>query len=182
MDEVLEAAKSGIPCDRSSPAELNRLCEQFLYLEAECLDEQRFSDWLQLLDPAIRYRIPVRTLRENWDGPDVSDKAFYMNETMATLRARLSRLASRFAWSENPATRTRRLVANVRADRLEEDLVSVRSNIAIYCYHREASQPLLLTADRHDKVRVTNGRLVLLSRRAVLDGAVLGLEALSIFV
>ena len=34
--------------------------EEFLYQEAELLDERRFEDWLDLLTEDIRYWMPIR--------------------------------------------------------------------------------------------------------------------------
>ncbi len=39
---------------------LEREIEQFLYMEAELLDERRFSEWIELIADDIHYHMPVR--------------------------------------------------------------------------------------------------------------------------
>jgi 3-phenylpropionate/cinnamic acid dioxygenase small subunit len=165
-------------------ATLERTCSTFLMWEAQCLDDRQFEDWLALLDPEIEYKAPVRTTRENWDGEGLSDTAFWMEEDFRSLETRVKRLASRFAWSENPATRTRRFVGNIRVlpKAGTADVVTIRSNLAIFCHRGEAPQPQVITADRIDEVRIGEHGLKILKRTVILDTAVLGLESLSIFL
>ena len=163
--------------------EIERDCEAFLKLEAEYLDDRRFENWFDLLDPEITYEVPVRTTRENWDGSGISTTAFFMKEDLLSLETRVKRLASRFAWAENPATRTRRMMSTVRAEvGPDQTKVLVRSNVAIFCYKGDAAHPQIVTADRRDELRVVAGGFKLLRRVAILDSSVLGLEALSIFL
>ncbi|MEA2977896.1 MAG: hypothetical protein QOF19_3416 [Alphaproteobacteria bacterium] len=170
---------------------IERECIQFLYREAELLDNRKFHAWLQLLSPEIDYRVPVRTARENEDGNGFSTKAFFMEEDFGSLTARVTRLDSKFAWSENPATRTRRLVTNFRvsisplAGQMEgkrEESCDVLSNLAVYCFRGEAAVPLILTGERQDVLQRHGGGWKLLSRLVLLDTTVLGMESLSIFL
>jgi 3-phenylpropionate/cinnamic acid dioxygenase small subunit len=39
---------------------LEREIEQFLYMEAELLDERRFSEWIDLIAEDIHYHMPIR--------------------------------------------------------------------------------------------------------------------------
>jgi 3-phenylpropionate/cinnamic acid dioxygenase small subunit len=106
-----------------------------------------------------------------------------MKEDLLSLETRVKRLASRFAWAESPATRTRRMMSTVRAEvGPDQTKVMVRSNIAIFCYKGDAAHPQIVTADRRDELRITAGGIKLLRRVAILDSSVLGLEALSIFL
>jgi 3-phenylpropionate/cinnamic acid dioxygenase small subunit len=162
---------------------IDRECERFLYREAELLDARRFHDWLALLSPSIDYRVPVRTTRENKDGAGFSDRAFFMEEDYASLKMRVLRLDSDFAWAENPATRTRRLVGNVRAQAGSgADECSVASNMAVYCFRGESAVPITLTGERRDLLRRIDGQWRLHARLVLLDTTVLGMEALSIFL
>ena len=168
---------------RRAGSDLERECEAFLKIEAEYLDDRRFEDWFSLLDLEIAYEVPVRTTRENWDGTGISTKAFFMKEDHLSLETRVKRLASRFAWSESPATRTRRFLANVRVSGgPDQTRAHVRSNMAVFCYKGDAAHPQIVTADRYDELRIVAGGFRLLRRVAVLDSSVLGLEALSIFL
>jgi len=158
---------------------------RFLYHEAELLDDRAFDDWLTLLSPDIDYRIPVRTTRYSNEGSGFSSRAFFMKEDLGTLKLRVARLRSEFAWSENPPSRTRRIIGNVRHKDQEgaEGEYAVRSNIAVFLFRGEATAPLTLTGERRDILVVGQDRKWKLKRRMVLlDTTILGLESLSIFL
>jgi 3-phenylpropionate/cinnamic acid dioxygenase small subunit len=162
---------------------LERECARFLYREAELLDGGRFRSWLEVLSPDIDYRVPVRTTRERKDGDGFSRRAYFMEEDLSSLKLRVARLDSDFAWSENPPTRTRRLVTNVRvAEPAPVDEPAVSSNLAVYCFRGESAAPLVLTAERRDVLRRTTAGWRLARRLVLLDTTILGMESLSIFL
>lgn len=168
---------------------VERDCTHFLYREAELLDNRKFDEWLSLLSPAIDYRVPVRTTRENKDGFGFSKTAFFLEEDFGSIKVRVARLGSDFAWSENPATRTRRFVGNVRVRTSDmagaakgEERYAVVSNMAVFCYRGEEAKPTELTGERHDVLQRIDGDWKLLSRTVLLDATVLGMESLSIFL
>lgn len=168
----------------SGGIDMQRACEDFLKQEAEYLDDRRFAEWFDLLDPAIDYEAPLRTARENWDGTGISGSAFYLKEDYASIGMRVKRLRSRYAWSESPATRTRRMVSNIRVVPHSGDaaLVTVRNNLVVFCHRGDMALPQILTAERFDTLRISQGGSRLVKRTAVLDAAVLGLKSLSIFL
>lgn len=162
--------------------QIERACAHFLHREAELLDRRRFEDWLALLSAAIDYRVPVRTTRQNKDGDGFSTSAFLMKEDFGTLKLRVARLQSEFAWAENPATRTRRLIANIRIGPGSADEQPVTSNFAVYCFRGDATVPAILTGERQDVLAREDGAYKLKTRLVLLDSTVLGLPALSIFL
>jgi 3-phenylpropionate/cinnamic acid dioxygenase small subunit len=176
--------------DATNDERIERECIRYLYREAELLDNRKFHEWLKLLNPKIDYRVPVRTSRENADGDGFSNKAFFMEEDYESLKARVARLDSKFAWSENPATRTRRLVTNFRVGHSAPagetegrgESCGVASNFAVYCFRGESAVPLILTGERQDILQRDGGEWTLLSRLVLLDTTVLGMESLSIFL
>lgn len=167
---------------RLSVEEISR----FLFEEAAMLDDNRLSDWLNVLTRDVDYRIPVRIVRERGGGTGISERAFLMREDYDTLRTRILRLDSEFAWSENPPTRTRRMVANVRRGAplpsVERQEVLVLSNIAVFCFKGDATTPVILTGERQDTLRREDDGWKLARRIVLLDSTVLGLQALSIFL
>jgi 3-phenylpropionate/cinnamic acid dioxygenase small subunit len=155
---------------------------RFLHCEAELLDNREFHRWLEMLCANIRYRVPVRTNRQNKDGRGFSEKAFFLDEDHGSLKTRVLRLDSEFAWSENPATRTRRLVGNVRVRSAAAETMQLASNLAVFCYRGDAAAPIILTAEREDVWRREEGAWKLADRLVLLDTTVLGMESLSIFL
>jgi 3-phenylpropionate/cinnamic acid dioxygenase small subunit len=158
-------------------------CSRFLWREAELLDRRRFDDWLALIHPQIDYRIPVRTSRLAQDGEGFSTVAFFMKEDQGTLTLRVKRLKSEYAWAENPPTRTRRLIANIRVDdTATAGDCAVTSNFAVYCFRGDDPVPAVLTGERQDVLGAEAGRWRLKKRLVLLDTTVLGMESLSIFL
>src|SRR5688572_13479209 len=91
--------------------------EQFLYREAALLDERRFHEWLDLLTEDIEYWRPIRSTQargvEAHEPTQLGEAAFF-DENKGYLEERVRKLGTGLAWSEDPPSRTRHLVSNVR--------------------------------------------------------------------
>jgi 3-phenylpropionate/cinnamic acid dioxygenase small subunit len=85
---------------------------EFLYREADMLDSYRFSDWLAFFAEDVRYDMPVRTNQFRADGEGFQEMAFF-DENFVSLKTRVMRLETEFAWAETPPSRTRHFVSNV---------------------------------------------------------------------
>ena len=90
---------------------------RFLNAEAALLDEGRFDEWLELLTEDVTYRMPVTITRERSDQPIYADDMEILSESIHSLRFRIERLKTEFAWAEDPPSRTRHLVTNVLVKR-----------------------------------------------------------------
>ncbi|ASR36998.1 p-cumate dioxygenase [Prauserella marina] len=108
-------------------AELLRSVEDFLYFEAELLDEWRLHEWLALFSESGRYLIPST---DKPDGDPARD-LFLVQDDRFLLEQRVNSLQTRAAHAEYPHSRTRRLVTNVRASS-EDGHVGVRANFAVF--------------------------------------------------
>lgn len=161
---------------------LARECTTFLYHEAELLDGRQFGQWIDLLSSDIDYRIPVRTTRLNQDGDGFSQTAYFMKEDLGSLKLRVAKLGSEYAWAENPATRTRHMISNVRVGTATAEGQAVASNFAVYCFRGDSPTPLVVTGERRDVLVRAADTWKLKRRLVLLDSTVLGLEALSIFL
>lgn len=160
-----------------------RDCTAFLYREAELLDAWKLNEWLELLTPDIDYRIPVRTTRMKKDGEGFSKRAYVLEEDLGSIRLRVKRVESDYAWSENPRSRTRHMVANVRVAASDNpDCCSVKSNIAVFCHRGDEPHPVVLTGERQDLLQMSGGGWKLKKRLVLLDTTVLGMDAFSIFL
>ena len=168
---------------------IEKECTAFLYREAELLDAWELHAWLKLLTPDIDYRIPVRTTRMKKDGDGIRKRAFILEEDMGSLTLRVKRLDSDYAWSENPRSRTRRMVANIRVSPCAAEgetagakLWQVRSNVAVYIHRGDEAQPVVLTGERQDQLQQSGATWLLHKRLVLLDTTVLGMDAFSIFI
>lgn len=162
---------------------LERECTAFLFREAELLDAWKLDDWIALLTPDVDYRIPVRTTRMKKDGEGFSRQAYVLEEDLSSIRMRAKRLESDFAWSENPRSRIRHMVSNVRVSAGDApDCVNVKSNVAVFCHRGDEPTPVILTGERQDVLQNTGDGWRLKNRLVLLDTTVLGMDAFSIFL
>jgi 3-phenylpropionate/cinnamic acid dioxygenase small subunit len=86
-----------------------------------------------------------------------------------------------YAWAEDPPSRLRHFVTNVRVREGEDGNLLVRSNLLIFRTRQEQTQPQLLAADKQDVLRREDGNLRLLKRLIYLDHTVIGTHNLAIF-
>jgi 3-phenylpropionate/cinnamic acid dioxygenase small subunit len=159
-------------------------CVDFLNAEAELLDDNRIREWFdELIDPEIDYRVPIRVTRSRAEGPGYSFQGWHMFEDHGSLEARVRRLETEYAWAEDPPSRTRRFVTNIRVDPGEaSDEIKVKSNLLIYRGRYDSPSFNLIAGERHDVLRRTDIRLKLLKRLVLLDQTTLGTHNLAIFL
>lgn len=157
--------------------------EQFLFHEAELMDERKHDEWLELFAPDIRYVMPLRTnrgrreLHLEYSG---AHESAYFDETLESLQMRIRKFTSGSNWAEDPPSRTRHLITNVRVRPLDGDEVAAKSNFLIY-RNRLERQTEIFAGERHDVLRRENGSYRIASRRILLDQGTLLTSSLSFF-
>ena len=166
--------------------DLRRKIEEFLYLEAELLDERRLREWLELFTEDLHYWMPVRhnpmgrseALSEELSKPGES---YYFNDNKEALRLRIDRLYAKTAWAEMPPSRTRHLISNIRVKRDDGLEIEVDSNFIVYRTRMEKDEDFFV-GTRKDILRRVNGELKIARRTIILDQAVLGAKNISVFL
>jgi len=155
----------------------------FLYAEAELLDAGRFAEWLELLAEDLSYRLPIRLNRAKSDGTDASDTTEIYSDTLPSLKLRVQRLGTGFAWAETPPSRTRHLVSNVRVRAMDDPSeYEVRSYFLVYRNRLNDPKAEIFCGERRDVLRNTDVGWRLAKRAILLDQAVVGARHLSIFL
>ena len=164
-----------------SQIELEREVAEFLYREAELLDSNRLEQWLELLTEDINYEIPLRVTRERGQ-PDIASQMGHFSEDRRSLELRVKRLGSDFAWAENPPSRTRRFISNIRVENTSKpNEVKALSYFLLYRSRGSSTHADLISGQRQDLLRKLNGGWKLASRLIIVDQAVLGTRNLAIF-
>lgn len=155
--------------------------EEFLYHEADLLDSRRFDEWLNLLADDIHYWMP---LRRTTQAKEV-EKEFTVPGGMALfdddktiLTMRIQRLAIGRAWAEDPPSRTRRLISNLRIDSIDEDELTVRSNFKLYRTRLNSEEDSWI-GRREDTLRRSEGGFLLCRRHLFLEQTVILSQNLS---
>jgi 3-phenylpropionate/cinnamic acid dioxygenase small subunit len=145
----------------------------FLYLEAELLDSYRFNDWIELFAEDVRYVMPVRTTQFRAAGSGFQEVAFF-DENLTSLRTRVQRLQTEFAWAETPPSRTRHFISNVLVEpREQEQELAVRLNFMITRTRADHSHQIF-TGQREDLLRRTEtGEIKVAGRRILVDQTVI---------
>jgi 3-phenylpropionate/cinnamic acid dioxygenase small subunit len=182
---------TGPPANSRASQDVHFEVEQFYYLEAELLDDGRYVDWLDLLADDLDYWMPTRTNRlRRQQALSVASRgeAAYYDETRESLAWRIRRFDSGMAWAEDPPSRTRRLVTNVRVthadpaklDGFTTDDLAVKSNFLLYRNRLEREENVF-AGQRSDVLRRTDAGLVVARREVLLDANVLLAKNLSTF-
>ena len=105
----MSMAQVSTPPETPTKVALNvRQCDDFLVHEARLLDDARFDEWLALFTDKATYWVPSE--------PDQSsplDVVSLMYDDRRLLETRVRRLASPRIYSQEPRSRTSRVVSNV---------------------------------------------------------------------
>jgi 3-phenylpropionate/cinnamic acid dioxygenase small subunit len=147
-------------------------CEDFLVHEARLLDEARFHDWLALFTADAWYWVPSQP---NQASPRDTISLIYDDRRL--LETRVRRLASPRIYSQEPRSRTSRIVANCTIEETSDDGRScvVRSKFQVIEYRRDAQAIYAGTAFHQliatdAGIRIAWKRVDLVNCDAALDG------------
>lgn len=164
--------------------------EDFLYAEADLLDERRFRDWLNLLADDVTYFMPIRrnvkfgqhTERENTrQGAGIS----WFDEDKWTLTKRVDQILTGVHYAEEPLSRVCHMVSNVQILRVmpsvdEPREVEVRCRFLVY-QNRIEYETYTFVGKRTDLIRKTPDGWTIARREILLDQNVLLAKNLSTF-
>lgn len=166
----------------ASDSALYTLVSQFLALEAKLLDENRFEDWLALMDERIDYTVPIRVEDSRPDRAD-GEGRYRMRDNLFLLRKRVERMNTKEAWAENPASRTVRVVGSILVTpRAEASQFDVDSATMLYRHRAPDEVSDVIPVRRKDIISVIDGQCRLVSRIAFLPWIALRTPNLGVFL
>ena len=102
--------------------------EDLLYREAALLDEWRLEEWLEMLTDDAIYQVPSTDAPEG----DERNTLYIIADDALRIRSRVKQLLGKSAWAENPHSRTRRIITNVRVPGADGENILVTANFAVY--------------------------------------------------
>jgi 3-phenylpropionate/cinnamic acid dioxygenase small subunit len=168
---------------------LKQEIEEFLYREADLLDERRYEDWLALIADDVRYWMPMRRNVKVGEaereftraGQDIN----WFDEGKETLTRRVKQILTGMHWAEEPVSRISHMVSNVRLlevnpSAAEPREVTVRCRFLIY-RNRVETETDILVGKREDLLRRIEGDWQIARRKIVLDQNVLLTKNLTFF-
>jgi len=163
--------------------------EEFLYREAELLDERCFNEWLDLLTEDVRYWMPMRRNvkfgeldREfTREGQDIN----WFDEGKQTLTQRVNQILTGVHWAEEPLSRVCHIVSNVRIVKALPSVespvsVDVKCRFLVYRNRVETETDILL-GRREDRLRKIDDDWKISQRKVILDQNVLLAKNLTLF-
>jgi phthalate 3,4-dioxygenase beta subunit len=162
--------------------ERHQAAHQFLVEEAALLDAGDYQGWLGLLADDIRYLMPVRVTTARGAGFDSLADMAHFDENLYSLRKRVQRLYTEHAWTEDPPSRTRHFVANVRTFATEGAELAVESGLLLFRSRGDTREADLVSAGRRDLLRPAAGGLLLARREITVDESVLRTQNLAVFL
>jgi phthalate 3,4-dioxygenase subunit beta len=161
----------------------HQAAHRFLIEEAAMLDARDWARWLGLLADEVRYVMPVRVTTVVDAGYDARADMAHFDEDRYALGKRVERLLTEHAWTEDPPSRTRHLVTNVRTFPATEDgEIEVESTLLLFRSRGDDRDAEYVCASRHDVLREDGDRHLLASRRITVDESVLRTQNLAVFL
>jgi 3-phenylpropionate/cinnamic acid dioxygenase small subunit len=168
---------------------LKQQIEDFLYHEAELLDERRYEDWLALLADDVRYWMPMRRnvkfgeLEREFtrEGQDIN----WFDEGKDTLTRRVQQILTGVHWAEEPLSRLCHMVSNVQLLHVQPSVaapaeVTVKCRFLIY-RNRVETETDVLVGKREDVLCRVDGQWKIRQRKVILDQNVLLAKNLTFF-
>ena len=114
------------------PASFTRVeAEDFLFHEAELLDEWRLPEWAELFAEDAVYEITSPTTVDPVEA-DPAVTLFLVSDRIDRIRARATRLMKKTAHAEYPRSKTRHMISNVRVLPAEGETLRVRANQVVF--------------------------------------------------
>ena len=135
--------------------------EQFIYHEADLMDEHRYDEWLALWTDDALYWVP-----SGGDDIDPKREISLIYDDRVRLQVRITRLKSGFAHAQEPKSRMRRVVSNIVTKEAENGDIVVFSNFLL-TELRRGKQDTFAGRTIH-RLRPDNGSFRLASKKVLL--------------
>jgi phthalate 3,4-dioxygenase subunit beta len=178
-------APTTVRTGRSLPFSDERHLEAHRWLveEAYILDAQNYQDWLDLLADDIHYLMPVRVTTAKAAGFDSAPGMAHFDENKYSLSRRVARFLTEHAWTEDPPSRLRHYVANVRTfATADPDEIVVDSAVLLYRSRGDVREAAVISAGREDLLRRAGSDWQLARRTILVDDSVLRTQNLAVFL
>lgn len=156
---------------------------KWLVDETWLFDAQAYQEWLDLLTDDIHYLMPVRVTTALSTGYNTSPGMAHFDEDKYSLSRRVARFATEHAWTEDPPSRLRHHLSNVRTFASEDaDHLVVESATLLFRSRGDVREGALISAGREDLLRQTDDGWKLARRTIIVDDSVIRMQNLAIFL
>jgi 3-phenylpropionate/cinnamic acid dioxygenase small subunit len=187
MSDVAE-----LPATRRGLAwyELKQELEDFLYQEADLLDQRRFREWLDLLAEDLVYFMPIRRnvkfgQHAETENTRQGEGISWFDEDKWTLGKRVEQILTGVHYAEEPLSRVTHMVSNVRLLDVQPSVedpqeVTVGCRFLVF-QNRVEYEKYTFIGRRTDLLRRHGNSWLIAKRELILEQNVLLAKNLSIF-
>jgi 3-phenylpropionate/cinnamic acid dioxygenase small subunit len=146
----------------------HRAVADFLYREARLADEARYAEWLALWTDDGVYWVPATTEPD----PDPERQLSHVYDNRARVETRVKLLQTGVRYSQEPASRMRRLVSNIEVEAADGGELVAGSNFLLAELAVQAGRELHWWAGRAiHRLRWVDGQLRMSRKTVVLVNA-----------
>lgn len=150
----------------------------FMYEEAEFLDNREFDKWLNMLNTSFTYTV---FLGNNKFGEEANTGVVLCEDDMERVILKLKRFETEFAWSEIPPSRTMRSISNIRIAEIKDSIIIANSH-EIFYRNRNNTENEIIYCRRIDRIIVNEDNLSLISRKVNIESGVMPTRSLSLIL
>lgn len=174
--------------ERLAYLDLMREIEDFLYAEADLLDERDYDAWLDLLADDIVYWMPMRknvSFEDRARETTAEDDMAWFRDDKDTLTKRVRQLQTGIHWADEPISRVSHLITNIRladpaVSLADGEKLTTKCRFIVYRNRLETETDILV--GRREDTLVRNGGMLKIARRKILlDQSVLMAKNLTMF-
>ena len=164
---------------------LKQEIEDFLYQEADLLDQRKFRDWLDLLAEDLVYFMPIRRnvkfgQHDEKENTRQGEGISWFDEDKWTLTKRVEQVLTGVHYAEEPLSRVTHMVSNIRLLDMTQEEVTVGCRFLVY-QNRVEYENYTFIGRRTDILRRNGDSWLIARRELILDQNVLLAKNLSIF-
>ena len=157
----------------------HRAVADFLYREARLADEARYAEWLALWTDDGVYWVPATTEPD----PDPERQLSHVYDNRARIETRVKLLQTGVRYSQEPASRMRRLVSNIEVEAADGGELVAGSNFLLAELAVQAGRELHWWAGRAThRLRRVDGQLHMSRKTVVLVNAAEPLPNLAVLI
>jgi ethylbenzene dioxygenase beta subunit len=131
------------------PSNSQQLCEtvvNWMHVEADLLDDRHEKELLEIMvSRDVVHQVPSRVTVERVRGMGLVKSSHHLDERYGSLASKAARTETGFAWEEDPPSKCRHFVTDVRIGEAFGDEVKVRSNLLLFLTRAGVTTPQLIS-------------------------------------
>jgi len=140
--------------------------EEFLYMEAELLDNWQLPEWAELYTDDARYDVTSLNLDDPANASP-QETLFVLADDKERLTSRAKRLMKKSAHAEYPHSKTRHMVSNVRVGAPANGGIPVKANFVVFRTKNDRTSTYM--GEAHYMLIAQDGQIRIQRKRCILD-------------